>query len=60
MTLVESNPLTASTPTPSGPPPEPDVITLDAVSKVYRSRRATVPALDAISLTVPRHGLTCI
>jgi NitT/TauT family transport system ATP-binding protein len=56
MTLVEQSHSTAVAATR----PEPDVITLDSVSKVYRSRRAVVPALDAISLTVPRRGFTCI
>jgi NitT/TauT family transport system ATP-binding protein len=56
VTLVE--------PTRSQAPPvqrhEPAVISLDSVSKVYRSRRAAVPALDSISLTIQRHGFTCI
>jgi NitT/TauT family transport system ATP-binding protein len=39
---------------------EPAVISLDSVSKVYRSRRGAVPALDSISLTIPRHGFTCV
>ena len=60
MTLVEPTRTPTPTPTPSGQRPEPVVITLDAVSKVYRSRRTAVPALDAISLTIPRHGFTCI
>jgi NitT/TauT family transport system ATP-binding protein len=58
MTLVESSRNTVLA--PSCPLLEPPVISLDAVSKVYRSRRTTVPALDAISLCVPRHGFTCI
>jgi NitT/TauT family transport system ATP-binding protein len=60
MTLVEPTRTPTPTPTQSGERPEPVVITLDAVSKVYRSRRTAVPALDAISLTIPRHGFTCI
>src|SRR5688500_17801037 len=56
MTLVISAPI----PAVSAPRPEPAVVTLDAVSKVYRSKRTAVPALDAISLTIPRHGFTCV
>ena len=56
MTLVEPRPDADTV----GPRPESVVITLDAVSKVYRSRRTAVPALDAISLTIPRHGFTCV
>ncbi len=56
MTLVVPVPISA-VPTPR---PERAVVTLDAVSKVYRSKRTVVPALDAISLTIPRRGFTCV
>lgn len=35
-------------------------IRLDAVSKVFRSGRSSVAALDRITLDVPRHSFTCI
>jgi sulfonate transport system ATP-binding protein len=35
-------------------------IELAGVSKVYRSGRIGVPALDEISLNIPRHSFTCI
>jgi NitT/TauT family transport system ATP-binding protein len=66
MTLLESRRLTRPTPTPPARRHEPPVvtidpvITLDAVSKVYRSRHTAVPALDAISLTIPGHSFTCV
>jgi NitT/TauT family transport system ATP-binding protein len=61
MTLVDTAPIA----TPDDPPREPPVVTLDSVSKVYRTHgraggRTAVPALDSISLTIPRHGFTCI
>ena len=60
MTIVEPRRITSTPPMRSDAPPVPAVITLDTVSKVYRSRQTVVPALDAISLTIPRHGFACI
>jgi NitT/TauT family transport system ATP-binding protein len=56
MTLVEPRRIA----TVRDPRPQAAVITLESVSKVYRSRRTAVLALDAISLSIPRHGFTCI
>jgi NitT/TauT family transport system ATP-binding protein len=54
MTLVDLAPDTRNTAAPGA------AIVLDTVSKVYRSGRHAVKALDDISLSVPRHSLTCV
>lgn len=53
MTLLEN---TAAVPVASTEA----AISLTAVTKVYRSGKALVPALDGITLTVPRQSFTCI
>jgi len=59
MTITDAAPAPAAPPAAAEPGAAP-AIELREVSKVYRSGRTTVPALDGITLTVPRHGFTCV
>jgi NitT/TauT family transport system ATP-binding protein len=54
MTIVDIAPVVTDDPASSA------AIVLDDVSKVYRSGRHTVKALDGISMSVPRHSFTCV
>jgi len=66
MTVTEFDDSAAPAPAPSGAGPAASggssevAIRLEAVSRVYRTGRTAVPALDGISLSVPRHSFTCI
>jgi NitT/TauT family transport system ATP-binding protein len=57
MSLLEAQSVAVAAGEPS---PVVPAIRLEAVGKVHRSGRSLVPALDGISLVVPRGGFTCI
>jgi len=63
--IVDTSPADATAPvdgaTPENTTAEADLaIRLSGVSKVYRSGRTAVAALDRIELEVPKHGFTCL